>query len=243
MHADGLRSGQPSPEAVERATLTRFTRWLEDTRGLSLRRLRGAVALVGRRARGLLGVDLGVLRRACAHALRARARAPRDARRAVVHGRRAQLRRARLLGAGRRGETAIVARSDAARDGELSWDELRDQVARVGGRAARRSASARRPRRRLHAEHPRDGRRVPGHREPRRDLVELLRPSSARAAWSTASPRSSPRCCSRSTATATAAATSTAARSSPGCSARAADPRAHGRRCPTSARGRARAAR
>ena len=47
-------------------------------------RLRRAVALVGGGPRGLLGRGLGVLRRAGLHAVRARAGAPRDARRAVV---------------------------------------------------------------------------------------------------------------------------------------------------------------
>ena len=42
------------------------------------------------------------------------------------------------------------------------------------GRPARDGHRARRPRRRLHAEHPRDDRRLPRRREPRRGLVELL---------------------------------------------------------------------
>ena len=53
--------------------------------------LRGALALVGRRPRGLLGLDLGLLRGPRAHALRARARLARDAGRRVVPGRAAEL--------------------------------------------------------------------------------------------------------------------------------------------------------
>ncbi len=63
--------------------------------------------------------------------------------------------------------------------------ELRDARGVDVGRAARADRArrrrpagdgdrARRPRRRLHAEHPRDDRRLPRHREPRRGLVELL---------------------------------------------------------------------
>ena len=57
-----------------------------------------------RRARGVLGEHLGVLRRARVATLRARARLARDARRALVRGRRAQLRRehARRCSASRR---------------------------------------------------------------------------------------------------------------------------------------------
>ena len=59
------------------------------------RGLRRAVALVGRRPRGLLGLGLGLLRRARARALRARPGRARDARRRVVPGRAPELRRAR----------------------------------------------------------------------------------------------------------------------------------------------------
>src|SRR3954470_13511781 len=65
-------------------------------RGRSRGRLRAPVALVGRRPRGLLGRDLGVLRRAGLRAVRARARTPGDAGRAVVPGIAAVLRRALL---------------------------------------------------------------------------------------------------------------------------------------------------
>ena len=84
--------------------------------------------------------------------------------------------------------------------------ELRDARGVDVGRAARADRPHRRrpegdgrrargPRRRLHAEHPRDDRRLPRHREPRRRLVELLAGLRGALASSTASRRSSRRCC------------------------------------------------
>ena len=91
------------------------------------------------------------------------------------------------------------------------------------GRAARARRRAGRPGGRLHAEHPRDDRRLPRLRVDRRRSGRAARPTSAPARWSTASPRSSRRCCSPSTATATTARTSTAWTWSP----------ASRRRCPS----------
>ena len=65
---------EPSPERIASATITRYREWLNETRGLALERLRRALAVVGRRARGVLGLDLGVLRRRGERAVRARAR-------------------------------------------------------------------------------------------------------------------------------------------------------------------------
>ena len=94
----------------------------------------------------------------------------------------------------------------------------------AGLRALGRGAG--RSRRRLPAEHPRDRRRLPGLREPRRGVVELLaglrRPQRGRPLR----PDRAEGPASRSTATATAASTSTASTSSRGCRAR----------CPTLAR-------
>ena len=47
---------------------------------------------------------------------------------------------------------------------QWTWGELREQTARIARRPARAGRRARRPRRRLPAEHPRDDRRVPGAR-------------------------------------------------------------------------------
>ena len=71
-------------------------------------------------------------------------------------------------------ETAILHASELRELDELSWGELRAQVAAVRRRPARARRRARRPRRRLPAEHPRGDRRLPRQRLDRRGLVELL---------------------------------------------------------------------
>ena len=69
------RCGRPVRGAtLERAEMTRFMRWAGERHGAPFRGLCGAVAVVGRRARGVLGRHLGVLRRARLQALRAGAR-------------------------------------------------------------------------------------------------------------------------------------------------------------------------
>src|SRR3712207_9169497 len=75
-----------------RSTLFPYTTLFRSARP-ALRRLRLALALVGRRARRLLGLDLGPLRRSRLDPVRAGACEPRDAGRAVVHRRAPQLRR------------------------------------------------------------------------------------------------------------------------------------------------------
>ena len=99
-------------------------------------------------------------------------------------------------------EVAVVAHSQTRDRVELTFGELREQVARAraGLRAARRRPG--RPRRRLHAEHPRDAGGVRGDGEPRRGVGELRARARRRAASSTASRSSSRRCCWRSAATA-----------------------------------------
>ena len=146
-----------------------------------------------------------------------------DAGRAVVPGRDAQLRRARARAARRRRRRrgACIAHSQT-RDRDRA--DL-GRAARPGRPGPRRAAAARRRPRR-------PGRRRTCPTSPRRSSPSspprawarsgrAARRSSARAAWSTGSPRSSPRCCWRSPATATATRTSTAAsrwpRSAPGC--------------------------
>ena len=122
---------QPSAELVERSRLTEYMRWLEAERGLQLRRLRGALALVGRRPRRLLDLDLGLLRGAGRRRARARPRQPRDARRPLV----------RRAPASTTPSTSSPARTTArwrsctppscASSSELTWGELRSQVAAV----------------------------------------------------------------------------------------------------------------
>ena len=134
------------------------------------RGLRRAVALVGRRPRGLLGLGLGLLRRARAHALRARAGQARDARRRVVPRRAAELRRARA--GDRRGHRPRGGRRALA-DARADRADLR-RAARAGRARARGPAAPGRrpgrPRRRLPAQHPRDARRLHRDHQPRRDL-------------------------------------------------------------------------
>ena len=139
----------------------------------------------------------------------------------VVRGRDAQLRRAH--GRRRRGPRPRRRARPLADARPVRADVRRP--ARPGRAGARRARAPRRrprrPRRRLPAEHPRDARRVPRDREPRRDLGDL-RARVRRARGDRPLRRSSSRrCCSRSPATATAPSTSTAAprspRSAPSC--------------------------
>ncbi len=89
-------------------------------------------------------------------------------------GRRAELRRAPLPRQATTATWPSCTRPSCADLGELTWGELREQVAARRRRPARARRRARRPRRRLPAQHPRGARRLPRHRVHRRDLVELL---------------------------------------------------------------------
>ena len=130
--------------------------------------------MVGERARGLLAVDLGLLRRRGRSASIQRVLADRK-----MPGARwfegAELNYAEHIFRGKGDdEVGGAVRLGAAR---ADRDHLgRAARARRGGR--RRAAGARRrprrPRRRLPAERPRGPDRVPRHRQHRRDLVELL---------------------------------------------------------------------
>ena len=94
-----------------------------------------------------------------------------DAGRRVVPGRAAQLRRAHLRRQGRRC-ARDPARVRAARAGRRwTWGELRAQTAAIAAGTARARRRRGRPRGRLHAEHPRDGRGVPRVRVDRRGVV------------------------------------------------------------------------
>ena len=119
----------------------------------------------------LLGRDLGVLRRAGLRAVRARPRAARDARRAVVPGVAAVLRRA-LLPRSRRRRGGHPPRQRAARAVAVDVGRAARADRAHRRRAAAHGRRSRRSRGRLHAEHPRDGRGLPGHRLDRRGVVE-----------------------------------------------------------------------
>ena len=197
--ADRVRDDHALPRVAERRARPRA------------RRLPRALALVGRRARGVLGVDLGVLRR------------PRRASRTSASSRAARC--PAPSGSRARGSatpstssaTATTTRVAISHASELrplddwTWGELRARAGadRAGLRASRasRRATASSPTCRTS---PRRSPRSSRCASDRRDLVELLAGLRRRAASSTASRRSSRRCCSRSTATATAARTSTA---------------------------------
>ena len=127
--------------------------------------------MVGRRPRGVLVVDLGVRGGEAGSALRAGARAPRDAGRGMVPGRAAQLRRAHLRP--RAGSRAGPDRAfgDPRRRHALLGRAARPGCAGGGGPARARRGTGR-PRRRLPAQRPRDGHRLSGHRIARRGLVE-----------------------------------------------------------------------
>ena len=89
-------------------------------------------------------------------------------------------------------EVAVVAYSQTRDRVEVTYA----RATRPGGARPCRAGAARRrpgrPRRRLHAEHPRDAGGVRGDGEPRARCGRAARPSSARAASSTASCSSSP---------------------------------------------------
>ena len=103
---------------------------------------------------------------------RARAGEHGDAGRGVVPGHAAQLRRAALPRRARgRGRARPRERVEPACRAVLGRAGRRGGALR--GRPAPAGSGARRPGGRLHAERGRDGDRVPGDREHRRDLVEL----------------------------------------------------------------------
>ena len=208
---------EPTDEQVERATMTRFSRWVADTRGVDVA---GDYDALWRWSVDDLEAFWAAIWEffdvAVREPLRAGARLARDAGRAS--GSRARrLSYAEHIFRGRDDDAVAIRHASELRElGEWTWGELRAQTARDRGRPAR---ARRRQGDRVvavHAEHPRDDRGVPGRARRSARSGRAARPTSARAAWSTASRRSSRRCCSPSTATATAARTSTAARPSRG---------------------------
>ena len=182
-------SGQPPADARERFRIGRYIGVAAYRARARLLRLRGAAALVDRRPRGVLGVDLGLLRGPRACALRAGARLARDAGRGMVPGRATELRRAH--GGSRRGHGCRRGRRALA-DARAHGPHLRRPPGTGRTRPRRPEAArcrARRPRRRVPAEHPGDARRLPRDREPRRDLGDVparvrrpQRPPTARSA-------------------------------------------------------------
>ena len=164
---------RPTAERIERADADRLRALARGDARARAAGLREPVGVVDDRPRGLLGVDLGALRRGRVRAVRARARLAGDAGGGVVPRRAAQLRRARAASAERRpGRDPACVGAAAARRDDPGRAARRGGAARGGPARARRRAG--RPGRRVPAEHPRGGRRVPRLRVDRRDLVELL---------------------------------------------------------------------
>jgi acetoacetyl-CoA synthetase len=126
----GEQLWEPSEEVRRRATLTRYEQWLEETRGL---RFAGYHELWDWSVRDVEGFWSSLWEFCEVRAARPYER---------VLGRRempgaewfvgAELNYAEhVFAAARPGEPAILHRSEAREDGELSWEELRSQVARA----------------------------------------------------------------------------------------------------------------
>ena len=157
---------EPPAEMVERAVMTRYMRehGHDD--------LRRALALVGRRPRGLLGVDLGVLRG------RGRLRAGAGARRTMPGAEwfpGAQVSYPEHLFRGKDPDAvAIVHASELREQAEMTWGELREQVARIAG-GLRALGVERGDRVAAYMPNiPEAVAALPGHRVDRRGVVELL---------------------------------------------------------------------
>ena len=171
MMADRCRRrccGRPPDALVERAAMTRFMR----ERGFD--DYDDAVALVGRRPRRLLGVDLGLLRASASAA--ARCSPSREMPGAQwFPGAHAQLRRARVPRQGRRRARRSSPAARAASDAELDLGRAaRTRRARIA--AGLRALGVERGDRVVAymPNIPESDRRVPGLRVARRGLVELL---------------------------------------------------------------------
>ncbi len=132
----------------------------------------GAMAMVRRRSRRVLGLGLGVLRHPCVAAVRARAGEDFDARRRMVSGRAPELRGAcasqRTRGCGR---AALFERAPRRHGAFMDRSRVAGTKARDALAGAR--SSARRPGRRLSAEFAGGGHRDAGDGQRRRDLGEL----------------------------------------------------------------------
>ncbi len=135
-------SGRPRRRSCESSRLAAYERWLEETRGLRFDSYESLWSVVGRGARGVLGVDLGVLRRPRVEAVRRGAARPGDARGALVPRSGAELRGARLRREGRgrasRSSTPPSCRPLGRRPGPSS-----PRVPRRPPKGSGRSASAR----------------------------------------------------------------------------------------------------
>ena len=176
--------GAHRPSASSARRMTRYMRWLECRARPRLRRLRRALALVGRRARGLLGLDLGLLRgpsprrrttqrprRAARCPAPAGSRAPSSTTPSTSSAATRPARRSRCS----------TPRSCAS-SAELTWGELRAaRSPRVA--AGLRELGVERGDRVVAylPEHPRGARRLPRHRLASAPSGRAARPTSAPA--------------------------------------------------------------
>ena len=202
---------EPSPERIASATITRYREWLNSTRGLRLIDYHDLWQWSVDTLEEFWASIWDFFEVRFFAAVRARSREPRDAGRGWFPG--ARLSYAEHIFRGR--DDAALAIATPPSSGRSKLDVGRaPRPGRAIARACAARASAGRPRRRLPPEHPRDDRRLPRLRAIGAIWSSCSPEFGAAASW-TASPRSSRRCCSRSTATATAARTSTDASRSP----------------------------
>ena len=125
----GPSSGSHRRSCVERATHDALHALARVRARARVRRLRRAVALVDRRPRGLLGLDLGVLRRP--GELRARC-SPTRSMPGAEWFTGAELSYPEHIFRDRPGDRVAIRHASELRElGEWTWDELREQTARV----------------------------------------------------------------------------------------------------------------
>ena len=172
---------EPPADLRQSTQIGRFMEFAERRCDRRFARLRRSVAVVGGGSRGVLGVDLGVLRAAHPRSVRARAGLARDAGSACGFRARGSTTPSTFWAARRtptRWPWSPIPRP--APELEVTFGELREQVARARAGLQRLGRRARRPRRRLHAQHPRDARGLHRHRQPGSHLGRL-RPGVRRA--------------------------------------------------------------
>ncbi len=164
---------EPSAESVERSTMTRYMRWLATERG---RAFDDYQALWEWSVRELEEFWASIWDFFEVRALGAVLTSPGrsgDARRELVRGREAELRRARVPRQAR-GPRGGLPRLRAPRARRAPLGRASGAGRAHGGRAARPRRRAGRPCRRLHAQHPGDADRLSRDRLHRGHLVELL---------------------------------------------------------------------
>ena len=210
---------EPSPERQQQAALTQYVRWLGERRGLRFADYHELWRWSVSDLEGFWSSIWEFFDVQSPRAVRACARRSLDAGRAIGSPAPSSTTPSTCsAGSPTTGSRSSTPPSCGARRADLGRAASPDRAHR--GRPARARGRPGRPRGRLHART--SPRRSPRSWPPRASARSgrAARPTSARAAWSTASRRSSRRCCSPSTATATAAASSTASTWSPRCRGR-----------------------